>query len=346
MERSANTSYFLSWGWIENWITSLPDHAKPALAVFQDGDDPHVAFFLGKANLTRKGFLRSRGWFVNATGIPAFDRLYIEYNGILCDNPDSFRFVDLVRSLPGDWDELYLPGLDARAFPGMAALDRILPHRTLVEDDLLSPFVDLDLVRTRGDYLPLLSANARAQLRRAYRLFENEAPIRIESARNLQSALNTFDALVVLHESTWEKRGKAGAFSNQYLLQFHKRLIEKRYDHDEIQLLSIKYGDKILGYLYNYVYRSHVYFYQSGINYAMDKRLKPGLVTHVEAIKYCASAGHKTYDFLAGDSRYKMSLATHQNRLLWVRLQKPLVRFALENAIKKFRRLLIKRNPT
>jgi hypothetical protein len=29
LEENANTSYFLSWGWIENWITSLPDHAKP-----------------------------------------------------------------------------------------------------------------------------------------------------------------------------------------------------------------------------------------------------------------------------------------------------------------------------
>jgi len=46
LEKSSNTSYFLSWGWIENWIASLPDHAKPELVVFLEGNDPLLAFFL------------------------------------------------------------------------------------------------------------------------------------------------------------------------------------------------------------------------------------------------------------------------------------------------------------
>ena len=81
LEAVSDTSYFLSWGWIENWITSLPDSAKPELVVFREGDEPVLAFFLGKANLVRKGLFKSRGWFVQATGIPALDRIYIEYNG-------------------------------------------------------------------------------------------------------------------------------------------------------------------------------------------------------------------------------------------------------------------------
>jgi len=28
LEKNSNTSYFLSWGWVENWIASLPDHVK------------------------------------------------------------------------------------------------------------------------------------------------------------------------------------------------------------------------------------------------------------------------------------------------------------------------------
>jgi CelD/BcsL family acetyltransferase involved in cellulose biosynthesis len=69
--------------------------------------------------------------------------------------------------------------------------------------------------------------------------------------------------------------------------------------------------------------------------------LKPGLVAHVEAIKHNTAAGHKTYDFLGGDSRYKMSLATHHNRLIWIRLQKPLLKFRIENALKTFKHLLV-----
>jgi len=341
LEANANTSYFLSWGWIENWIDSLPDPAKPELVVFREGQDPLLAFFLGKANLVRKHLFRSRGWFVNATGIPAFDRIYIEYNGFLCKQPEAFRFVDIVKSLPGSWDEFYLPGIDTRTFPGTAALENTLPYKTIIKDDLLSPFVDLDEVRARGgDYLSLLSANTRSQIHRSYRLCEKTAPVRLEVARDTQSALDIYHELVDLHENTWKNRNQDGAFASDYMFQFHKQLIQRRFEYDEIQLFRVKSGDNTLGCLYNFVYKDNVNFYQSGMNYNLDKRLKPGLVAHVEAVRYNAAAGHKTYDFLAGESRYKMSLATRHNRLIWVRLQKPLLKFRIENALKTFKHFL------
>lgn len=342
LEESANNSYFLSWGWIENWIAILPDHAKPELVVYLEGKAPLLAFFLGKTNLVRKHLFRSRGWFVNATGIPAFDRICIEYNGFLYKQTETFRFIDILKSLPHLWDEFYLPDLDTRSFPGTAALDNIFPYKTIVDDDLVSPFVDLDVVRERsGDYLSLLSANTRAQIHRSYRLCEKTEPVGCEVAHNTRSAMDIYHELISLHEDTWANRSKEGAFSSDYIVQFHKQLIQSRFEYDEIQLLRIKYANNTIGCLYNFVYKNNVYFYQSGINYALDKRLKPGLVAHVEAIKHNATAGHKTYDFLCGDSRYKMSLATHHNRLISVRLQKPLLKFRIENGLKTFKHILV-----
>jgi len=343
LEESDNTSYFLSWGWIENWITSLPDHAKPELVVFLEGSDPLLAFFLGKTNLIRKHLFRSRGWFVNATGIPTFDRIYIEYNGFLCKHPENFKLIDILKRLPDSWEELYLPGLDMRSFPGTEVLDNISPYKTIIRDGkiVLSPFVDLDGVRTRGgDYLSLLSANTRAQINRSYRLCEKIAPVQLEVAHDTLSAMDIYQELVDLHKAAWENRGQEGAFSSYYMFQFHKQLIESRFEYDEIQLLRIKYENNTIGCLYNFVYKNNIFFYQSGVNYNLDKRLKPGLVAHVEAIKHNATAGHKTYDFLGGSSQYKMSLATHHNRLIWIRLQKPLFKFKVENALKTAKHLL------
>jgi hypothetical protein len=293
-------------------------------------------------SLVRKHLFKSRGWFVNATGISAFDRIYIEYNGFLCKKPEDFRFIDILKSLPNSWDEFYLPGLDTRSFPGRAALGDIYPYKTIVNDDLLSPFVDLDIVRARGgDYLSLLSANTRAQINRSYRLCEKTAPVHLEIARDTRSAMEIYNELVDLHEDTWANRSQEGAFSSDYLFQFHKQLIQSRFEYDEIQLLRIKCKNNTIGCLYNFVYKNTVYFYQSGINYNLDKQLKPGLVAHVEAIRHNATAGHKTYDFLGGEGRYKKSLATHHNRLVWIRLQKPLLRFRIESALKTFKHLLI-----
>lgn len=344
LEEGANTSYFLSWGWIENWLTSLPDHVKPELVVFLDGrNDPGLAFFLGKANLVRKHLWKSRGWFVNATGIPAFDRLYIEYNGFLCKHTVDLQFIDIIKRLPNSWDEIYLPGLHTGSFPGVVVLDTISPYNTIVDDDLLSPFVDLDRVRAKGgDYLSLLSANTRAQILRSYRLCEKTAPVQLQSARDTQSAMDIYHELVGLHEDAWKKRGRSGVFSFDYMFQFHKQLIQSRFEHHEIQLLRIKSGDNTLGCLYNFVYKGNVSFYQSGINYSLDKRLKPGLVAHVEAIRHNAAADQKTYDFLGGESRYKMSLATHHNRLVWIRLQKPLLKFRVENVLRTVKHLLVR----
>jgi len=342
LEAGTNTSYFLSWGWIENWLSSLPDPVKPELAVFLEGEEPRLAFFLGKANLVRKHLLKSRGWFVNATGIPEFDRVYIEYNGFLCSHPETFGFIDIIHSLPDSWDELYLPGLDMRSFPGTSMPEDLPPYKTIVQDDLLSPFVDLDSVRARGgDYLSLLSANTRAQIHRSYRLCEKNAPVRLEIARDAHSAMDIYQELVSLHENTWTGKNKTGAFSSDYLYKFHRQLILSRLEYGEIQLIRIKSGDNTLGCLYNFVYRHNVYFYQSGMNYRLDNRLKPGLIAHAEAVRHNAAAGHRTYDFLGGDDRYKMSLATHHNRLIWIRLQKPLLKFRIENALKTFKHLLI-----
>ena len=357
LEESADASYFLSWGWIENWLNSLPDHTKPELALIMEGQSPRLAFFLGKATLTRttpqvelygqKHLFKSRGLFLNATGIPACDRVEVEYNGFLYNKDEPLPLLEILQLLPDSWDELYLPGLDMRSSPGTEALNHMPPFKTIIKDDVIvsSPFVDLDLVRARaGDYLSLLSVNTRSQVNRSYRLYEKIAPVQLEIAHDTRSAVDTYRELVGLHEDAWTKRNhKGGAFSSDYLFQFHKQLIENRFAHNEIQLLRIKCANNTLGCLYNFVYKNNVYFYQSGINFNPDKRLKPGLVVHVEAIRHNANAGHKTYDFLGGGSRYKMSLATHHNRLIWIRLQKPLLKFRIENALRTFKHLFIGR---
>lgn len=353
LEESANVSYFLSWGWIENWINSLPDHVKPELAVFLEGNNPRLAFFIGKMTLQRtmgdfhgqRHLFKTQGWFLNTTGIPDFDRISMEYNGVLCKPDESFQLMDILNHLPDSWDELYMPGLDMQSFPGTKALDDLSPYKTIIKDDIivLSPFVDLAMVRERGgDYLSLLSANTRAQINRSYRLFEKTAPVRLEVAGDTLSAMDIFNELVGLHEATWTNRSREGAFSSDYLLQFHRQLIQGRFEHDEIQLLRIKYEDNTIGCLYNFIYKNNVYFYQSGINYNLDKRLKPGLIAHVEAIRHNAAEDRKIYDLLGGNSRYKMSLATHHNRLIWIRLQKPLLKFKIEDALKTLKNLLVR----
>jgi len=122
-----------------------------------------------------------------------------------------------------------------------------------------------------------------------------------------------------------------------FVRRFHRRLIERRLAAGEVQLARVRAGDTTIGCLYNFVWQGNVLFYQSGLAYESNSKLKPGLVCHALAVEHAARAGHRSYDFLAGQSRYKQSLSTGARELVWARLQQPRLRFALENAARTAR---------
>ncbi len=89
---------------------------------------------------------------------------------------------------------------------------------------------------------------------------------------------------------------------------FQRRLIEVALPHGTVEIMKVAAGSDVIGYVYNLVYRGHVYAYQTGINYEDDARLKPGLVSHCLCIERHYNDGNSIYDFMAGEARYKASL--------------------------------------
>ena len=64
----------------------------------------------------------------------------------------------------------------------------------------------------------------------------------------------------------------------------------------------------------------------------IGNRLKPGFVCHTEAIRHSLEQGLATYDFMASFDDYKERMATHRRELIWARVQKPRLKFAIERA--------------
>lgn len=343
---AARPSYFLSWGWIENWLSTLPAAARVRFVVCMEGQVPVLAFFIGVVKAVRHRLLKSRSFALNATGMPQDNDLFAEYNAFLCAPGRHFNLQELLAQLPEEWEEFALPGLDMESFPGNRLSQALPPYNVAVQIDTVCPYVDLERVRQKqGDYLALLSANTRAQIRQSYKRYEQHDKIRLEAAENLSGAMKIFEELHALHQQTWQGRGRQGAFASEYFCAFHRRLIQQRFACGEIQLLRIAAGDKTLGCLYNFVQDGTIYFYQSGINYESDQKLKPGLVAHVEAVRHNVGLGHAIYDFLGDGARYKMSLSTHTRRLLWARIQKPLLKFKIERSLKNLRDAYRKKAP-
>jgi CelD/BcsL family acetyltransferase involved in cellulose biosynthesis len=335
LAESCASSYFLSWAWIENWLLTLPHEAGLRLIVLDGGE---AACFIGRRRLLRNGCVPSRALFLNATGWPEFDEIVIEHNGWLARDPAAWplpRLLDqLVEHLPGGWDELVLDAVDSH----LLASEPALPNRLVRRRTYPCPVVDLAKVRVAKDgYLSLLGRDTRAQINRARKLYEGRGRVTIEVATELDRARAIFAELVALHAQSWTARGQAGAFALPYMQKFHARLIERRFDRDEIQLARVHAGDKTIGCLYTFVHRGAVSFYQSGLAYENDNKAKPGLVCHAELVRHNAESGRLVYDFLGGSSRYKASLSTESRELVSATLQRPRPQFVVEDQLRKLR---------
>ena len=336
LERESEPRYFLSWGWISTWLTCLARAEAPRLAVLSLDGRPVGAGFLCRRRVVRHGALPVRALFLNTTGSPRWDDLTLEHNGIVGPWASGLTLSALVSALPDGWDELHLPALSADAFPGNALGEPLERHVVRVDRRAPAPFVDLEKVRkAEGGYLSLLGTSTRAQVRRAVRGFPD---LRREVAAGVEEALEMYAELVALHARTWQARGQAGAFADPWIDSFHRRLIADRFPHGEIQLLRLRSRGATVGCLYNLVAYGRVLFYQSGLAPIDDPRLKAGYVCHAEAILHNAAAGHAVYDLLAGGGQYKLSLATDAAELVWARIQRPLLRFAVEERLRAFRR--------
>lgn len=328
--------YFLSWGWIGNWLACLPRGRAPPLAAMLLDGAPVAAFFLGRRLLVRHFLLPSRTLFLNTTGHDRWDELTIEHNGVLCAPAALPSLAALVDALPGGWDELSLPALSRATFPGSALGEPLARHVVRIDRESPSPFVDLAKVReSAGGYLALLSSGTRAQIRRSERAFGD---LHLEVAAGLSQALDVYAELVELHTLTWRSRGLPGAFADSWFDGFHRRLIAERFRHREIQLMRLRAGGATIGCLYNLVSAGRVLFYQSGLRRFDDPHLKPGYLCHAEAVRHNAAAGHAVYDLLGGESQYKRSLATDEGALVWARIQRPLARFAAEERLRSWKR--------
>lgn len=341
LEAVAQPPYFLTWGWMQNWLACLPASQLPDLAVWREDQRDVATCFLGHQQLVRHHFFPSRALFLNATGVPSRDELCIEHNAILCVPGQRARALDLVSLVPGDWDELFLPAVDEGSFADLEQHDgrrngTDRRYRVRLEKEVVAPFVDLEKVRAApGGYLSLPGASTRAQIRRTERTL---SPIELEAATDRVEAHAILRELIALHEKSWHARGELGAFSDPWFVRFHERLIDSRFERGEVQLLRIHGNGGTIGCLYNLVANGRVLFYQSGFTSFDDPRVKPGYLCHALAIEHAARAGYAVYDLLAGDRRYKHSLATGSVKLSWLRIQRPRVRFAIEDWLRRCKR--------
>lgn len=325
LERRADGSFFLSWLWVGNWLTHLPPGTRAHLLTARRGGRVVGLAVLCRRARWRFGLLPERHWLLHETGDRVFDRLFVEYNGVLADRDCAEAVTDacyawLARRL-SQRDALTLGGLDAANERAARRAAADSGHTLDVTTADSVQWVDLDLVRRQGgDYLATLGRSTRSSVKRALRLYADRGALEYRVASTVEEALADFDALEVLHQARWKARGEAGAFDNPAFRPFHEHLIRTGVPAGAVRLCRIAAAGRPIGFLYNFVSRGRVLNYQGGFAFEDDNRFKPGLVSHVLAIEDALARGEHCYDFMSTAAGHKPLLANAEQPMNWMAL--------------------------
>lgn len=327
-------SFFLRWTWMGSWLAALQNAGMdlPQLLVISDGASDAGLALVGEGMARRKLGSVPALW-LNESDDPTGNRAFIEYNGLLCAREKLplcvHAFCEALEKRD-DWTALYLSGLGFGAMLTEVAGVR----RRVIRDASPAYYVDLGSVRAaQGDYLSLLSANTRGQIRRSQKDISGDI--------HIAPALHAAQAEDWLTEMRYMNIGRheENAWDSDFFRDFARRLLCEGLRDGSVELLRLSVGKDSIGYLLNFVWDNRAMNYQSAFAAPRTAKSKPGLMCHAAAVGHYAARDLRHYSFLAGKDRYKHSLSTGAEELHWWVLERLDWRLEAEAALRKiFRR--------
>lgn len=330
----SDAGVFLSPAWIGALIDAAP--AETQFHVLTVLDDLRGAYGIALVSAPqRRLFPAPRAAHFNESGVPALDRIYIEYNDLLLSRiaPAGAREEAVRAILDADFggDQIVFRNLR----PALAHIVENAGTDLGLDVEILGvqPTFAIDLA-SAGDagVIEGFTSALRAKIRRSIRRYEERGEVRIERAETAADRAVAWTELIRLHTEVWSRRGDDGAFRNGAARAFHEKLIE---DHTElIDLVRLKAGNETIGVLYNFIARGVASNYQSGFRYEADNQLAPGFVAHALAAEAYRANGFATYDLLAGDAGYKRRLGKEGERLTTIALTRKSFRMRARRMLK------------
>ncbi len=323
LEACADGSFFQSWTWIGCRLRSrfTDPHLVRATVDGPGGGGPGGSTVVGLALFNRGGPRLLPTLWLHETGRAAEDSVFIEHNGPLLARGHEALLRPMLQAASRH-GRLVLSGVGDRVREAAGSLGWCQLRVTRP-----APYVALDTVDAAG-WLATLGSSTRYQLRRSRRGYEAEGAVRVRRAADVEEGLRYLGELAALHQARWLARGHPGAFAEPAFAAFHRTLVARGLPRGEVDLLRIAAatpaGERVIGYLYNLRWRQRIYAYQGGFDYAAaGTHHKPGLTCHHAVIEAAIAAGYATYDFLAGQARYKTSLGNRTQSLHWLKLHPP-----------------------
>jgi CelD/BcsL family acetyltransferase involved in cellulose biosynthesis len=190
-------------------------------------------------------------------------------------------------------------------------------HRYFSESSILiqSLGYEVNLSAIEKNYLQeVLSKNTRSQINRSNKILNELGDLVFRVVTDKNEIKYLYKDIAKIHIERWGNTAEGSGFTNDEFLTFHQQLLDKS-DKNTVQIAVLSLNNSPIGYLVNFVYKQKAYFYLSALTSFDNNKIKVGLTLHEKTISYYREQGLKSYDFLAGEARYKDSLSSSQYTL-------------------------------
>jgi len=185
----------------------------------------------------------------------------------------------------------------------------------------------------------MLKPKRQKQIRRSINEYEKLGEIKIQVADTVEEALKIYDEYLELQNKRCTDLGYKSTMTTVYGIDFHKKLINERFENGEIQLIKISAGSYTIGCVYDIIFNREVLGISCGFNYLPNNIYMPGFVCHYYVVTYNAMIGMSSYDWLAEGGEYKTRLCTDLNDMQTIEIYKKGIKSTIKNIVAELLRL-------
>ena len=320
--------------WTRIWLDHYGESISHRFVICKQHDKP-----VGVALVTHgvdqfDGPFRIQTRHIGTAGEPDHESVCVEYNDILVHPQHRNGFIELLLDHIGRervWDQLCLDGFARGDLPVE------IESSGFTLRSYSSMFFDLRKARDNEvEPLALLGKSTKKSIRRTRNAI---GKIHVEWADDVVSALECFEELMELHQARWRAQGKPGVYSSKRFTNFHLDLITQLAQSGRIAIVRVVGDGTTIGCGQFLVERRRLLFYQGGWS-EFGHNINPGLLFHYACIEEATRRGYDAYDFMKGEARYKRSLTTDSETLVWGQYRRPRLKFVATRVARRLKAVL------
>lgn len=327
-------NFFLSWSWIGSWLSTIPPASQLFLCRCHLSGELRAMFFFVVKRETLLG-LPHYVAHVNRCGEQDNDQIWIENNDILTTHNECFSAAILA----------VLKHTRANEISVNVAKEALYTKASfaLHNSDLLLDFESVETGRyseIASGYTKNYSKSLKRNLAQSYKFAtQNHLSFSIDAVFTTNEILENLLNFSKWHIAKWAGTSTPSGFINDAFVQFHKALISNNHNTPENRpvLLLLKQNGVVVGINYGFQCGKWFGFYLSSISPSISNQLRLGLVMHDLSMQYLKEQGVATYDFMAGDARYKEQFCSNKEIYGNLSIKNNLIRFRVKFFLLKVR---------